>query len=624
LKIIDALIERYCAIESVELKFGDLTILVGKNGSGKTSILDSLYRFFYEFNGTAGGVPAGFSDYYWYKRRTDKPITFKLKLELSDAEYRSVFTLPEDVLKVVESQQADKVRTLEVSRSIVNLQQGWRTDVIKWGKVTLVKDDQIIGQDELVGILASPQAMSNYLLVFFSNQKYQGDRLLVDQEKKVAYHSSPQIDAIASRGLIKTITQPGQDYRQWCQNNGFALNERAPQQQEIGFPIQPISQQQIQSIINQLTNFLRGRLRLVPAARDNRQTSGQRVPIIDQAAIDAQRNLLISTVLSDEEKKNKLSEWVKDIMQKEIHPNPAQVLIKDSELYLPVQFLGGGEQELLYVIWNMLDEGFIYVIEEPENHFHPEYCRKFLKFLKETLSKKSQVILSTHSPHFVDKSVVTNNWLVKRTNSKSQVEQIGDRDHLKLILAELGLVPSDLFLKDFAIFVEGGTEREAIIPIFAEKLGLENITDRVMIKAVGGNRQFKNYLKIWLDLIEYAPIEYRILMDKSSEVNPYDLIRLVQKPDLILTLNKESIEGYYPIEHVKSALKDLFNIQDAEIDSKKRIDHQVEELLNRNKKSRPGWKVELGQYVARRMSADQIPEEIKQLLEQAKRVIYEK
>lgn len=480
MRIVSATIERYCAIEKVDLDFGNPLILVGKNGSGKSSIMEGLFRFFSEFSWSGGGVPAGFSDYFWLGRNTKKAVRFLVKLELTEEEYGHIFTLPADVLKAIEATQKERTRILEISRRIVNLQSGWQTEFIKWGDLLLVKDDQVIGQDELVGILVPKETRSSYTLHFFTPQAFQGMRLLVDRKKKVAYHSSPQIDALATRQLIDTSDETkGQDYKEWCAKNGFALNERPPQPQEIDFPIQPISQQLIQSIATQLANFLKGRLKYIPAARDVKQVPGQRTPIIDQTVIDAQKNLFNSTLVDDESKKDKLNEWAQRFTPKTITSNPNLILIKDSGLYLPVPFLGGGEQELLYILWNMLDSGFVYAIEEPENHFHPEYCRVFLKFVKEVLSKESQVIISTHSPLIVDKTDVTNNWLVTRTGRKSEATQISDRDKLKLVLAELGMVPSDIFLKDYVIFVEGGTEKEAIIPIFSEKLGFDNLTDTV-------------------------------------------------------------------------------------------------------------------------------------------------
>ena len=56
-----------------------------------------------------------------------------------------------------------------------------------------------------------------------------------------------------------------------------------------------------------------------------------------------------------------------------------------------------------------------------------------------------------------------------------------------------------------------------MIPIFAEKLGFKNLEDHVAIISIGGESQLKNYLRILIELSNYAPVEYLVLLDKHSE-----------------------------------------------------------------------------------------------------------
>jgi len=82
-------INHYMCLKDVTLSFGDLTILVGKNGSGKTSILEALYRFFTDFSIIGGGVPSGLIDYYWFNRDTGEPIRISVELELTEDEFEN-------------------------------------------------------------------------------------------------------------------------------------------------------------------------------------------------------------------------------------------------------------------------------------------------------------------------------------------------------------------------------------------------------------------------------------------------------------------------------------------------------------------------------------------------------
>lgn len=85
---------------------------------------------------------------------------------------------------------------------------------------------------------------------------------------------------------------------------------------------------------------------------------GVRSPIVEASLLSSQRALSISTVRQDEIKWDKFREWVEHFLGKKIEPNPSQLLVRDVDLRLPVQFLGGGEQEVFALMWLLLDEGF--------------------------------------------------------------------------------------------------------------------------------------------------------------------------------------------------------------------------------------------------------------------------
>lgn len=620
MKILSAKIESYSAFKEAEMVFNGLSVIVGKNGAGKSSLIEGLVRFFSEFAPTGGGVPLGFSDYFWFKRDTNKPITFTIKLELDEEEYKTAFTFPPEILTALNKHQKGAERTIIISRKVESPQSGWYTEYLGLGGVALVKDDRIVGQDELSQVLLSEEITSNYEFYLFdidaSQQNIKGNRLLFDIRKKAAFYSSPQIDSLVSQGLIKiSDSGKGQDFREWCREHDVTLIARPPGQQELDFPIQPISQQLLQGILTQLTDVVRRKFKYIPAARDNPPLVAQRTSIVQTHIIDMYRNLFNSVNRNDEHRRDKLNDWLQKFTPKAITPNPSQILMKDSGLYLPLQFLGGGEQELLFLLWNLQEPACIYAIEEPENHFHPQYCRIFLNFLKGDLCKESQAIVSTHSPLIVDKTELGNNWLVTRKKDGSSVSQINDKGQLRLILAELGMVPSDIFLKDYALLLEGGTEKESVIPIFAEKLGYPNFTSDVMVTSVGGKNQFRNYMRIFLELIEHVPITYRILMDGSSSDEYIYLTKKLSIPaENITLLTNGSIEDYYPLDLVKQSLEELFQITDTILDPSKPIDHQIKKKLSDADKLTNKWKVRLGESVASKMTVEQIPKEIIEII----------
>ena len=597
--------------------FGDLTVLVGKNGSGKTNIIEALFRFFNDLAISGGGVPSEFNDYFWFDRNTNVPIRIEVTFKLEDeTEVKSVFSLPDTVLQNISKRLGEKIYEISIARQIVNLQTGWKTEYIKWGDLEIVSEDKIIDPNKLTRFLIPKELIADYKMFFFTPEELGGARLLVDTNRNIAYHSNPQIDSLVATNIIESLINiQGMDYKAWASEQGITLNERPPKAEEFPFLTQPLTQDMLQQLATSIVQNLKGKFKYMPSARDNRTTLGVRSSLIDSQILENMRTIFISLNRSDEIRRDRLSNWAEDFLKKRLEPNPAQVLTHDGNLHLPIPFLGGGEQELLFIMWNLLEPGFIYAIEEPENHFHPDYSRKFLKFLKNVICEKSQVIITTHSPILVDKIETRNNWLIRIGESGTETSQIENREMLKLVLSELGMVPSDIYLKDYVLFVEGGTEKEAVIPIFASKLGLEDIEEFVAIIAVGGEPQIRNYLNIWLELLEYSPIEYSILMDKHSEALAFDLIRdkqMSQKRFLIL--EKGSIEDYYPIEIVKSALKDLFGIEEVKIDSSKARDKEIEKILKEKNKLRGRWKIIIGEYVAEEMPKSKIPKEVKTII----------
>jgi predicted ATP-dependent endonuclease of OLD family len=347
---------------------------------------------------------------------------------------------------------------------------------------------------------------------------------------------------------------------------------------------------------------------------------------VESSVLSSQKALSLSTVREDELRWSTFRNWVERFLGKRIDPNPMELLVAENSFRLRVGFLGGGEQEVFALMWHLLDKDFIYGMEEPENHLHPEYLRRLFSFFKE-ISKERQIILSTHSPLLVDKGNVENNWIIKRERRKTEVQRLKEREDLKFVLAELGLVPSDIYLKDFIFFVEGGTEKEAVIPIFGEILGFKDLIERIAIISIGGQGQIKNYLRLWLELLNIFPVEYIVLLDKHSERLIHEIITELRELkidiDRFLILNKGSIEDYYPIEIVVKALKELFGIEvkEEDIDPSKPRDKEIERFLQEHNKLRKRWKIDIGEYVASQLTKEQIPKEIEIAFEKVKEKI---
>jgi predicted ATPase len=628
MKLRKVIINNYMSLKNVELSFGDLTVLVGKNGSGKTNIMEALHRFFIDFSATGGNVSGTIAEYFWFNRDTRNPIKISVELELTEDDFEKFFQpLPKNVRDIIKDQLKEKSLLLSISRQIPSSQVGWRTEYLKLGDIQLVKDDKPTGLDGFSKILYPEKVTQDFVLHLFTPQEMAGYRLLVDKSRKIAYLPNPQIDSLANNGIIKISKETiGQDAKNWCNQQGIKLVERPPTQEEVPFLMQPLTPELLNNLLANIASNIRGKFKFIPAARDEKFTAGVHNSIIESTLLSSQKTLSISMAREDELKWSTFRNWVEQFLGRRIEPNPTELLVAENGLRLPTRFLGGGEQEIFVLMWHLLDKDFIYGIEESENHLHPEYLKKLFKFFKE-ISKERQIILTTHSPLLVDKIDVENNWIIKREGGETTVQKLKEREELKFVLMELGLVPSDIFLKDFIFFVEGGTEKEAVIPILGKRLGFKELVDRIAIVSIGGEGQLKNYLRLWIEWLNIFPVDYLVLLDKHSEHLVGELIRKLKiDAGKIFILKNGSIEDYYPIKLVIKALKELFDIdiKETDIDSSKPRDKEIERILKQYKIIEMiggKWKVIVGEYIALWMPVENIPSEIKMAFEIAEKKI---
>ena len=112
-------------------------------------------------------------------------------------------------------------------------------------------------------------------------------------------------------------------------------------------------------------------------------------------------------------------------------------------------------------------EGYILLMDEPGLHLHPQGQKDLLKELR-YLSKRNQIVYTTHSPFLIDRNDLQSTILVKK-------EMTGKEKGTKLVYKPyganwepanhaLGITPSDLFfLPDRSLIVEGTSDRMYVI-----------------------------------------------------------------------------------------------------------------------------------------------------------------
>lgn len=202
-------------------------------------------------------------------------------------------------------------------------------------------------------------------------------------------------------------------------------------------------------------------------------------------------------------------------------------------------------------------EHFIFAMEEPENSLHPKAQRQLLTVIQK-MSAGSQVIVTTHSPVFIDRSRFENNILLTRTTGGNTVAKTFDMSMLNDVRIDLGIQASDALLRgggNCAVLVEGNTEEEGF-PVFFEMAGMSEFELGIAIINMRGSDTTR-VSGIARLLLAYD-IPCVIVLDRNAEQTEIDINREAEKSlkniKRVFRLKKGNIEDYYPLEIVAEVI----------------------------------------------------------------------
>lgn len=234
------------------------------------------------------------------------------------------------------------------------------------------------------------------------------------------------------------------------------------------------------------------------------------------------------------------------ISETDLLRNNTTLFYKNDDHQLPESYNGLGYLNLIGMIFEIetiISEFFgkdnknssdinIIFIEEPEAHTHPQLQYIFIKNIKNLVKERIasyshsiaiQTIITTHSSHIVSECDFEDvRYLVKNKNnliSKNfqELKKAYDSESLafKFIKQYLNLNNSELFFTDKVIFIEGDTER-ILLPSMMHKIDLEHKSEEDYIPLLSQNISIIEvgaYSHKFKPLIDFLDIKVLVITD---------------------------------------------------------------------------------------------------------------
>jgi predicted ATP-dependent endonuclease of OLD family len=262
----------------------------------------------------------------------------------------------------------------------------------------------------------------------------------------------------------------------------------------------------------------------------------------------------------------------------------------------PLEKRGSGIRRLLMVaFFEYLAErekvgkiSFIFGLEEPENNLHPGLQRELARSFRQIIDKGYQIIITTHSPVFAGASPIEDLTLIMRERGIAKAIQSPNLNYDK-IAEELGVEPADQILGYRAcVFVEGPNDilfwKSVASKLKHARHILYDFNDREIGLLPGGGSN----LKSWINMRAMKKLnrKFAVIVD-SDRKSPNDRIpqeKLNCKEQceldggIFIILRKRAIENYLHPDALSRANKPAQQFNDF-TDMKKLFGKNVIEVI---------------------------------------------
>lgn len=532
MKLANITIRNFRLLHNVSLDIEDnITLIVGKNNSGKTSLFEAINIFTSE----SAGRKLSFADFSQatYKNFEDTLLLYKGLESLTDEE----------------KDEQDKIIDRETPRIEVALSFQYNPDK---DKLTDLKEF-IVDLDKSradVNILMTyePKNLSQFYTSL--NKEIEENKLNIIRALDIIVPSFYEVRyyAIDSKSDYKNIIDKGfvsslsnivmfEDIR--AQRVMDDVREDSNHSLTTSFAKYYEDKDQKDQDIQELEEILQG----LAESFKTKYNDVLKTPLTEIARFGAKSPLVIPDII------------IESVFSAErVLKQNIKYGYRNGDINLPESYNGLGYSNLIFMILEFLSflklfkqslyaewdenkkikaqnaKSLIIMIEEPESHMHPQMQQVFIRGVKELLKREKlknidiQIIITTHSSHVIAESGLDEEKGFQqlryfgRNNkgkhfccdfNKFKVAE-KDKDTFQFLRKYLTLHKCDLFFADKVIMVEGLTER-LLLPIMIQKVVPSLQEEYITLIEVGGA-----YAHKFKELLEFIQIKTLIITDLDS------------------------------------------------------------------------------------------------------------
>lgn len=292
--------------------------------------------------------------------------------------------------------------------------------------------------------------------------------------------------------------------------------------------------------------------------------------------------------------------------------------------------ISSGSKEILALITKIVlsrGETNLLLIEEPELHLHPGAEEEVYDLIEEVTSEGPQVLVTTHSDVFVNRSDASNIVRVERTDINTTFRHISDGE-IATELSDLGYEKSSLLQSEAVVFVEGKSD-ERVLKQFAQTCGLNFDRSGIKLVELDGEGNIRSDGRSLVKLLSAFDIPYLFVVDSHGNS------RKVVRDEILQDINSRKGDWHITPDHIH--VWDSYGIEDFLIELPNAIQSVVggdvteiqttiqnydgeekAEVLNdifQTELGEPYDKNQHGMLIAKQAEEEAIPDEVKEVIE---------